>query len=107
MNRQKAVADALAQHPRREIVEVLVGAGPDGLAAGVIASGVDAMQTELQGHLNALLDAGLLECEIRGRRVRYRADFARVALIAPEALACLGATHSAPARLGEGAPSSA
>lgn len=74
---------ALAHPVRRAIVELLVDAGATGLPAGVIASALDVLQSSLSADLTILLNAGLIECEIRGSAVLHRADVARVRQLAP------------------------
>ena len=78
--------DALAQRSRCDIVRLLVSAGTTGLPAGVIASDLDVLLSSLSVDLTALLNAGLIECELRGSRILYRADFDRLCEIAPALL---------------------
>ena len=81
--RRKKAEEALRLPARREIVELLVSAGTTGLPAGIIASELDELQITVTAHMTALLNAGLIECEIRGCRVRYRADPCRLREIGP------------------------
>ena len=81
--RRKRAEEALRSPTRREILELLVSAGATGLPAGVIASGLDELPGSVTAHLAALLNAGLVECEIRGCRVRYRADLRHLSDLAP------------------------
>src|SRR4051794_23432179 len=73
----KALA-ALAQETRLSIFRLLVEAGPTGLAAGEIASGVGVSPTNLSFHLKELSHAGLVRPKPEGRFVFYSADFANM-----------------------------
>lgn len=70
-----AIFAALAQETRLEIFRLLVRAGGDGLAAGVIASTLGAPTTTLSFHLKELKSAGVILCTRRGRSLIYRPDF--------------------------------
>ena len=76
MNEPQAVAAfaAIGQENRLRIVRALVTAGPDGLAAGVLAGEVGVSVTNLSFHLKALTQAGMLTVEAEGRFQRYRAN---------------------------------
>jgi DNA-binding transcriptional ArsR family regulator len=74
---------ALSHPTRRAIIELLLDTGEPGLPAGVIASDLDVLQSSLSADLTILLNAGLIECEIRGAAVLHRADVARVRQVAP------------------------
>ena len=67
---------ALAQHHRLAAFRMLVEAGPDGLAAGAIASGLDLAPSSLSFHLAQLERAGLVRTIRAGRSIIYSADFA-------------------------------
>ena len=67
---------ALAQSTRLAIFRLLVQAGPDGLAAGVIGEKLDLAPATLSFHLAGLTRAGLARGRQDGRFVIYNADFA-------------------------------
>lgn len=67
---------ALAQHHRLAAFRMLVEAGPDGLAAGVIATRLDLAPSSLSFHLAQLERAGLVSTVRAGRSILYSADFA-------------------------------
>lgn len=66
---------ALAQATRLRIFRVLMIAGKDGLAAGVLASTLDIAPSGLSFHLKELTHAGLIEARQDGRFVIYTANF--------------------------------
>lgn len=73
-----AIAHALAalgHETRLAIYRLLVRAGPDGLNVGEIGAHVDVPASTLSHHLGALVDAGLVVQERRGREVVSRADY--------------------------------
>jgi DNA-binding transcriptional ArsR family regulator len=67
---------ALAQKHRLLAFRALVEAGPDGLAAGILADTVGLAPSALSFHLTHLSRAGLIACRRDGRRLIYAADFA-------------------------------
>ena len=67
--------DALAQETRLAIYRLLVEAGPEGLAAGAIATRIGVTAPNLSFHLKELAYAGLVTSESQGRFVVYRADY--------------------------------
>src|SRR5690348_8641654 len=67
---------ALAQETRLAIFRMLVEAGPDGLAAGVIAERLGVPASSLSFHLAHLTRAGLLVQRRASRLLIYSADFA-------------------------------
>jgi DNA-binding transcriptional ArsR family regulator len=69
---------ALSQESRLRVFRHLVQAGPDGLAAGVIAVELDIVPNTLSTHLAQLTRAGLIRRERDGRIVRYAADNAGI-----------------------------
>ncbi|HYD37301.1 MAG TPA: helix-turn-helix domain-containing protein [Allosphingosinicella sp.] len=71
-----AALGALAQEHRLALFRLLVQAGPDGLAAGVIAAKLGVPNSSLSFHLAQLSRAGLIRQERRHRSLIYRADFA-------------------------------
>ena len=76
--RNSAIAHALAalgHETRLAIYRLLVRAGPDGLNVGEIGAHVDVPASTLAHHLGALVDAGLVVQERRGREVVSRADY--------------------------------
>ena len=66
---------SLAQVHRLAAFRALVGAGPAGLAAGVLAGAVGLTPSALSFHLAHLSRAGLVTCRRDGRRLIYAADF--------------------------------
>lgn len=70
---------ALAQEHRLAAFRLLVQAGPDGLAAGVLAQRLAVPPSSLSFHLAQLNNAGLITQRRRGRSILYAADFAAMA----------------------------
>ncbi len=70
---------ALAQTSRLAVFRALVRAGPEGLAAGVIARRVEATPSTLSSHLNLLVQAGLVVSRRESRSIVYSARFDRMA----------------------------
>lgn len=66
---------ALAHETRLAVFRLLVGAGPDGLAAGEIARRLDVPPPTLSFHLRDLAEAGLAVLRRDGRSHFYAADF--------------------------------
>ena len=71
-----AALAALAQETRLRIFRMLVEAGPEGLAAGRIATALRTPPATLSFHLAQLSHAGLVAARRDGRSIRYSADFA-------------------------------
>lgn len=71
-----AALSALAQEHRLTVFRLLVQAGRDGLAAGVIADRMGLPPSSLSFHLAQLSKAGLVQQERRHRSIIYRADYA-------------------------------
>lgn len=69
---------ALAQSVRLRVFRALVVAGPDGLAAGVLAESLGVAPNTLSFHLKELLHAGLVTQARDGRYLIYRAAFERM-----------------------------
>ncbi|MEM7076700.1 MAG: metalloregulator ArsR/SmtB family transcription factor [Pseudomonadota bacterium] len=65
---------ALSQDTRLNVFRLLIRAGPEGLAAGEIATRLDVRQNTLSTHLSILSGAGLILADRDGRSIRYRAD---------------------------------
>ena len=65
---------ALGQETRLDVFRLLVRAGPEGVAAGEIATRLDTVQNTMSAHLKVLAHAGLIRPERDGRTVRYVAD---------------------------------
>ena len=70
-----AALSALAHEARLEVFRLLVGAGPDGEAAGEIARRVGLSPPTLSFHLRLLSHARLVTARRDGRSVRYAASF--------------------------------
>src|SRR6202140_3956592 len=66
---------ALAQDNRLDVFRVLVQAGPEGLAAGRVASALDLAPNTLTFHFDRLRSAGLLTVRREGRSMIYAARF--------------------------------
>ncbi len=73
----KALA-ALAQDTRLAAFRLLVEAGPQGLAAGVIAERLGLPAATASFHLAQLSHADLIHSRSEGRFVIYSTDFARI-----------------------------
>ena len=78
MNKDQALAalTALSQGTRLDVFRLLVKAGPDGMAAGAIATRLGVVQNTLSSHLAVLARAGLVDSLREGRVIRYRANYA-------------------------------
>jgi len=70
-----AALAALAQEHRLEVYRLLVQAGPEGMSAGEIASGVGIPPNTLSFHLDRLRHAGLVRFERQGRSLIYAARY--------------------------------
>src|SRR4051812_2203953 len=77
MEKMDAVAPlaALAQDNRLDVFRLLVQAGPDGLAAGAVATKLDLAPNTLSFHFDRLKSAGLVTCKRDGRSLIYAARF--------------------------------
>ncbi len=77
MNRDRAVTSlaALAQGTRLEAFRQLVQAGPEGLAAGVLAERLGTSPPALSFHLRGLAQAGLVRSRQQGRFIYYMAAY--------------------------------
>lgn len=73
---------ALANADRLTVLRTLVVAGPNGMAAGEIASAIGATPSRASFHLRALADAGLVHAERQARSIRYLVDYGRLGAIA-------------------------
>ena len=78
MDERQALAAfaALGQEHRLRVVRALVTAGPDGLAAGVLAETVGVAGNNLSFHLKELSHAGLITSRREGKSVIYSAAYA-------------------------------
>ena len=70
-----AALGALAQETRLDVFRLLVQAGPEGLAAGVIAEQLGVPTPTLSFHLKELRNAGIVSCRREGRSLLYAPDF--------------------------------
>jgi len=77
MESAKAVSalGALAQEHRLALFRLLVQAGGEGMAAGVISDALGVPNSSLSFHLAQLNRAGLIRQERRGRSLIYSADY--------------------------------
>src|SRR5882762_11392386 len=69
-----AAMAALGQDTRLDVFRLLIGAGPQGVPAGEIASRLGTVQNTMSAHLKILDQAGLVHAEREGRSIRYTAD---------------------------------
>ena len=69
-----ATLAALGQPTRLAIFQLLVGAEPDGIAAGSIADKIGCPHNTLSSHLSVLARSGLVRGQRAGRSIVYRAD---------------------------------
>ncbi len=69
---------ALAQETRLRIFRLLVEAGPEGMAAGVLAEALRVPPPTLSFHLTHMRHAGLIEARRDSRSLIYAADFERM-----------------------------
>jgi ArsR family transcriptional regulator, arsenate/arsenite/antimonite-responsive transcriptional repressor len=69
---------ALAHASRLAIYRLLVQAGPEGLAAGMLAARLGLPAPTLSFHLKELVQAGLAKSRPQSRFVIYWADFAAI-----------------------------
>ena len=77
MDIQEAIImfDAISQETRLRAFRLLVQAGADGLAAGVLSEELGTPHNTLSFHLNHLSNAGILSSRKEGRSVIYSANF--------------------------------
>ena len=89
---------ALAQKSRLEIYQLLVQAGPEGLAAGTIGEKLGVPPATLSFHLAHIVRAGLARSRQEGRFVIYSADYDRMnGLVGFLTRNCCGGASCAPA----------
>ncbi len=67
--------NALAHDARLAVFRLLVQEGPEGLAAGVIATRLEIAPSALSFHLKELTHVGLLVQRPDGRKIHYSANF--------------------------------
>src|ERR1700680_4519220 len=77
MEKSDAVAAlaAVSQDNRLDVFRVLVQAGPEGLAAGRVATALDLAPNTLTFHFDRLRSAGLVTVRREGRSMIYAARF--------------------------------
>jgi ArsR family transcriptional regulator, arsenate/arsenite/antimonite-responsive transcriptional repressor len=66
---------ALAQDNRLDVFRLLVQAGPEGMAAGAVATALDLAPNTLTFHFDRLRQAGLVTVRREGRSMIYAARF--------------------------------
>ncbi len=89
---------ALAQPSRLAAFRLLVGAGPQGMAAGAIGEKLELPPATLSFHLAGLTRAGLAQSRQEGRFVIYTANFENMnSLVAFLTENCCGGASCAPA----------
>lgn len=72
---------ALSQETRLDVFRRLVQAGPEGVAAGIVAEELGIPAATLSFHLKELRNARLVTREREGRSIRYAPDFAVVSSV--------------------------
>jgi DNA-binding transcriptional ArsR family regulator len=72
---------ALAQETRLSVFRLLVEAGPQGLAAGVVADALAVPAATLSFHLKELSRAALVTARQEGRFIYYAANFEHMAAL--------------------------
>ena len=88
---------ALANESRLSVFRLLVEAGPQGIAAGVLAERLGTTPSALSFHLKDLSHAGLIAARREGRYVFYSTDFAAMnALLSYLTENCCGGRSCAP-----------
>ena len=96
---------ALAQEHRLALFRLLVQAGPDGMAAGVIADALAIPASSLSFHLAHLTRAGLIDQRRDGRSLIYSANYpAMNALVDFLTENCCGGDDCAPPAAAGGKP---
>ena len=77
MDERQALASfgALSQETRLQIVRMLVVAGPDGMAAGMIAEKLEVSPSNVSFHLKELDRAGLIGQQRESRSIVYTANY--------------------------------
>ncbi len=74
--RQALIAfGALSQETRLHIIRMLVVAGPDGMAAGVIAEKLEVSPSNVSFHLKELERSGLIAQQRESRSIIYSAHY--------------------------------
>tara|TARA_R110002073_G_scaffold309524_2_gene479803 strand:- start:777 stop:1127 length:351 start_codon:yes stop_codon:yes gene_type:complete len=67
--------DALSQETRLGAFRLLVKAGPEGLAAGILSETLGTPHNTMSFHLNHLSNAGIISSRKDGRSIIYAANF--------------------------------
>lgn len=77
MEERQALAafGALSQETRLRILRLLVVAGPEGLAAGIIAEQAGVSASNISFHIKELERAGLVASRRESRSILYSVDF--------------------------------
>lgn len=88
-----AALAALAQPVRLRVFRALVGAGPEGMNPGALATILGVASSTLSFHLKELVHAGLVTQERDGRNLIYRPSLDRMSALMDYLTAhcCLGA----------------
>jgi ArsR family transcriptional regulator, arsenate/arsenite/antimonite-responsive transcriptional repressor len=74
-----AAFGALSQETRLRIVRLLVQAGPEGVAAGVLGEATGVSASNVSFHLKELERAGLIGARRQARSIKYAADYPALA----------------------------
>lgn len=78
--RQALIAfGALSQETRLRILRLLVVAGPEGIAAGVLADKMEVSPSNVSFHLKELERSGLVSARRDSRSILYSADYEALA----------------------------
>jgi DNA-binding transcriptional ArsR family regulator len=77
MDQRQALASfsALSQETRLQIVRLLVVAGPEGMAAGVLAEKAEVSPSNISFHLKELEHSGLIDARRQSRLIIYTANY--------------------------------
>lgn len=78
INKAAIIFDTLSQETRLRTYRLLVTAGAEGLAAGVLSKKLGIPQNTLSFHLNHLSNTGIITSRREGRSVIYTANFSVV-----------------------------
>ncbi len=73
--------EALSHETRLAVFRLLIPAGPEGLAAGVIGERLDVPPNSLSFHLGRLANAGLVSARREGRHLYYAVHYRRVSAL--------------------------
>lgn len=81
MKQAVTLLSALAHESRLALFRLLVQAGEDGLAAGILAERLDVAPSTLSHHLSLLEQAGLIQSRRESRHIYYSMVAPQVSLL--------------------------